>query len=405
MAPKIIHIVYFPWDRQQRLLDDPAQFDRTPLEALRAYAPDFEVRLWTYPDAKAFCQAQYPEIWRALQRAARPVMLVDVFRWVAVLHFGGIYWQLGTTPLVPMEMVLPSADKEVRLFTEFELSPEQCADAAAEPIRAGEPEEPIRILIQAFSARPHAAFVRRMIDVQMDRLARYDVKRDYDILFITGNAAASTAYARFGQEDAAVERMPVDVTRRMMKWHYKGTWRTGPHRSAVSTDAPCLPRPRPVWRDRVSAWRSRWRTNPRALFWPKDDYRSMLAAWAQQRGLARIDQAPIAGLSHMRDPVIQSIPETDLLVIPDYLERLGAAEVARALRRAARSPIRYLALTHHPLVMEWWPAALGDYRPLNYRRSPFNFPEPVYQTPCPLPGGRPDRVLAVWSADELKGLL
>lgn len=398
-APQIIHLVYFPWDRNQRLLDDPLAFDRTPVEAMRAYAPDFDVRLWTYPEAKDFCEAQYPDVWRALQRAARPVMLVDVMRWVVVHHFGGLYWQLGTTPLAPMRAFLPSEGKDVRLFTEFELTPEQCHIAASEPIREGRPEEPTRVLIQAFSARPGATFVARMIKLQTERLLRHEVKRDYDILFITGNAAASTAYDRYGKTDPSVELLPASESRRLLKWHYKGTWRTAAAKGA-SASAPALPRSRSRWREAISSCRGRFTANPRESLFRNEDYRPLLMDWARRNELSRIVQMPLEG-----DPLIYPIPACDMLVIPDYLERLGVGEVSRVLRRVARARVRYVALTHHPLLLEWWPSATGDYRPINFCRAPINLNAPLVQISCPAPDGRPDRVLAVWNAKDLKSLL
>lgn len=395
-APRIIHLIYFPWDRNQCLLDDPLAFDRAPVDAMRAYAPDFEIRLWTYPDAQFFCEQHYPDVWRALQRAARPVMLVDVLRWVVVHRFGGIYWQLGTTPLAPMRAFLPGEGRNVRLFTEFELSPDQCRIAMPEPIRSGEPEEPTRVLIQVFSARPHAAFIERMIGLQVERLQRYEVKRDYDILFITGNAAASTAYDRFGRTDPAVELLPASESRRLLKWHYKGTWRKDTA-DAPAEAAPVLPRARPRWRETVSSIRARFAPNPRASLFTNQDFRPFVARWTCGNALNRIEQMPPAG-----DPLIHSLPDADVLIIPDYLEHLGVDEAARVLRRVARAKPRFIALTHHPLLREWWPAATGDYRPINFCRPPFNLPEPVFAVPCPDAERRSDRVLAVWRTADLK---
>lgn len=397
-APRIIHLIYFPWDRNQRLLEDPFAFDHAPVEAMRAYAPDFEVRLWTYPEARSFCEQCYRDVWRALQRAARPVMLVDVIRWVVVHHFGGIYWQIGTTPLAPMQAFLPREGKDVRLFTEFELTPEQCRIAASEPIRKAEPEEPIRVLIQAFSARPRAAFVERLLGLQVERLQRFDVKRDYDVLFITGNAVASTAYDRFGKTDPAVELLPLSVSRRLLKWHYKGTWRKDSSAAPVHV-APVLPRARAFWRESISSFRARFAPNPRASVFPKRDFRPLLAEWARQNQATRMAQMPPGG-----DPLIHSIPAVDLLIIPDYLEHVGVDEAARILRRVARARLRFVALTHFPLLQEWWPSALGDFRPINFCRPPFNLGAPIHEAPCPDPNGRPDRVLAVWPRRALEGL-
>ena len=51
-VPAIVHLMYFPWDRDQRLKTDPEDFDHTPVDLLRKYAVGMEVKLWTYPAAK-----------------------------------------------------------------------------------------------------------------------------------------------------------------------------------------------------------------------------------------------------------------------------------------------------------------------------------------------------------------
>ena len=228
LAPKIIHLIFFPWDRDQRLLPDPSAFDRAPYERVRQCAPDFEVRLWTYDRARGFASEHYPEIWAALQSVPRPMMIVDVLRWLVVHHHGGIYWQYGSTSRVPMTEFLPSPGKAVKLFTEVVITPEFARQMAFEPIRRGEPEERVRIRNQVFSAAPRSDFVASVLDLQLMRLKSHPVCRDYDVLFVTGPALCSTVYDRCGPTDPRVELVPLDQSERMFKVHSTGSWRTDP---------------------------------------------------------------------------------------------------------------------------------------------------------------------------------
>ena len=410
MTPRIIHMIYIPWDRNQRLLENTEEFDRTAYDAMRKYAPDFEVRLWTHKTVSLFAQQHFPGVWDVLQKVARPVMMIDVLRWMVVHHFGGIYWQMNTTPLVPMTDYLPSSGHNVRLFTEFDLNPEQCRIAMPEPIRHGEPEETKRVLIQVFSALPGAAFVKNVIDLQVERLKEYQPKKDYDVLFITGNALVSTAYDRYGKNDVSVELINRTDSRRMIKWHYRGTWRTdqNPRSEARGQGAEVrgqkseklIPRgagripliasayyrflarhPHEELVEQLTAAESRY------------DYRSLLAPWLNQQGAKSVFEIPKAGWNAF----YSRIPPVDLLLCADYLERVSYAEALRILRRLLSGGARFLALTHYPLLTESWDTALGDERPINYCLPPFNFPEPDAQIPCANPDGRPDRVLAVWN--------
>jgi hypothetical protein len=399
IMPRIIHMMHFPWDADQRLKADPEDFDRRHVEAMRQYASGFDVQLWTLPRVRALCESRYPEVWQALQSVARPVMMVDVLRWVVVHAFGGIYWQMNTVPLAPMTAYLPSERASVRLFTEFELSPDQCRSAATEPIRAGVPEEPTRVLIQVFSARPGAPFVRRVIDFLLERVATHTPRRDYDILYITGNAAVSTAYDLLGRTDPAVERTDLETSRRLMKWHYRGSWRTGAAKSAPLPSWPSFPG--------VDRWAwlraARHRVCGNSPAWASDSVsapaREALRAWMGGMGLRRVWEREASASVHAR------IPSADVVMIHDELERRGDAEVMRILARCIRSRARFLALTHHPLLCDLWPGADGDYRPLNFRLPPFCFPAPVAAFPSVHPERRTDRELAVWDVGGLKGCL
>jgi mannosyltransferase OCH1-like enzyme len=227
-APKLIHLVYFPWDRQHGLLPDTQTFDRGPFERLRLAAPDFEVRLWTWGLAEAFGREHYPEVWATLLTAPRPVMIVDVLRWLLVHHYGGIYWQYGSEPLVPMAGFLPAPGREIRLLTETVLTRDFARRMAAEPIRQGQVEERIRVGNQAFAALPGSRFVKAVIDLQLERLKRGTVRCDYDVLFMTGPALVSTAYHLHGRNDKGVELLSLHDSRRMLRTHSAGSWRTDP---------------------------------------------------------------------------------------------------------------------------------------------------------------------------------
>lgn len=405
-------MLYFPWDRDQKLCDDTESFDRTAYGAMCQYAPDFNVRLWTYGPAVEFARKHYPVVWDMLKTVARPVMMIDVLRWMVVHHFGGIYWQMNTSPLVPMNDYLPSSGRSVRLFTEFDLNPEQCRIAMAEPIRQGDPEESKRVLIQVFSALPGAAFVKKVIDFQMERLRTHQPKKDYDVLFITGNALVSTAFDRYGKNDASVELINRTDSRRMIKWHYRGTWRTDHLPKAESNSLPDSSKTRPRGAGRIpllaSAYYRFFARHPHqdvaeriAAENKNHDDLALLKLWMTKHHIGTVCRLPIDLSRGFINPFYSRIPSVDLLVCTNYLESVSFAEARRILNRFVASGSRFLTLTHHLLLTESWDTALGDERPINYQLAPFHFPEPDVQIPCALPGKRSDRVLAVWNTINL----
>jgi len=175
-----------------------------------------------------------------------------------VYHHGGISWQYDMNPLRPMSAYLPSADKQCRVFTEFEHDEAGRRLKIHEPILEGKPEESIRIPSQVFSAVPRHRYMKSVVDFIHERSKKYTFKRDYDCQFITGNAAASTAYDLFGKNDPTVERVGVVETRQMIKIIYEGTWRTEATKVAGSDIRVAASNEASSWFLVLSSWLKRW---------------------------------------------------------------------------------------------------------------------------------------------------
>ena len=450
-----VHMIYFPWDRLQRLQEPTEDFDRGPFDAMVRYAHPIPVELWTHHRAMAFCRREYPRIAEILTGATRPVMLVDLLRWLIVYHFGGVFWQFYTEPLAEMNRFLPSRHKSVRLFTEFDLSEKQCWDAAAHSIRAGVPEEPVRILIQVFSARPRATFLRKTIDLIVKRMENTRPQCDYDILYITGNAAASAAYALFGQNDPDVERMDRGTSRRWIHWKYRGTWRTDTSLSTKKQEAGMSPPQASVpaqdltggnrfrrlkgtayrrlgVHDHEKLMRSRedlrgshsLSSDPavRATFhelgiaslfeipcgrWipPAESLPFLYLGGDPDRGVVRANRLACArGAERFLHvlPLYDRIPHVDALLCVGYLEWLPFREGLRVLNNFLNSHARWFGLLTHPLLLENWDTALGDSRPLNLCCSPFSLPPPEHCTKVAWPiTARVDASLGIWQRSSL----
>ncbi|MBU1694419.1 MAG: hypothetical protein KKC51_10705 [Verrucomicrobia bacterium] len=454
--PIPIHMIYIPWGKDQKLLADLDAFDHQPCENMRQYAAGFEVKLWTHSRIQELCLQHYPSIWRTISTVARPMVMVDLLRWLVVYHFGGIYWQYDMNPLVPMDRILPSPGKKARVFTEFVLGPEECLKAAAEPIRQGEPEEPLRIVNQAFSAEPGHPFIKATRDLILERIQRYELKTDYDLLFISANAAVSTAYDRFGKGDPTVELVSRPETREIMKIDYKGTWRTDrkPDRPEAARPAAVSPLSKVAALCKktiksvplaVGAYHRFVQPHPHetafekmaipsewpetlveampglvadfgihsVLEFPCGDYSSRKAE--ALKGLRYIGGGPVRkaidrtrrqgrreGVSFRLMNIMYScFPPVDLVVCRDFLVYLDYREIFEALRNLARSRSTYLLTTTYPLLNSNWDSALGDWRPLSFTLPPFSFPPPVLILPDRDEQRRPDRSLGLWKIADL----
>ena len=53
-SPKLIHLIYIPWDKNQKLKDDYLDFDKKPYEELKRNNPEYNIKLWILPDIQEF---------------------------------------------------------------------------------------------------------------------------------------------------------------------------------------------------------------------------------------------------------------------------------------------------------------------------------------------------------------
>lgn len=443
-TPRILHFIYFPWDARHQLKADESDFDHGPIEDMRCFAPDFDIRLWTFSLIRDFCLTNYPEIWEVVCTRPHPTMMVDILRWLVVYHYGGIYWQISTTPLMAMDRFMPSIGKRVRLFTEFVLSPEECNKMSNEPIRQGQPEEPVRVMNQVFAAYPKEAFIAACLEFIIQRNQRYSPKTDYDILFIGANAAVSTVYERLGKQDSSVELVGLGESRRMMKWRYEGAWR----KSMVATESPDL-RPETIARsDRfatLSLLKYRWFVrHPHDLLMadlnrdqPRQSCLPAIAEACRGYSVKSILEVPAGDLSeiphgiryiggvmssrgnrkafpsvpkqaslHYINLLYSTCPRVDMVMIPDFLEWLPYQEIIRLLSRLARSSPCYFSCTGYALLRDNWDTAFGDFRPICFQKAPLCLPAPdqIVHIGSRAEGLRPDRCMMIWPGSVLKAI-
>ena len=118
-VPKIIHLISLPWDKNQKLKTDFNDFDHTYYFNLCAKYKDFEIKLWNLEKIKVFLNQNYPNVFElSMLNMRKPTQLVDLYRWIVVYHYGGIYLQYGSEIYDDILNIFPSHDKEVCLYTE-----------------------------------------------------------------------------------------------------------------------------------------------------------------------------------------------------------------------------------------------------------------------------------------------
>lgn len=223
MYIKIVHLIYFPWEKKTGILkSDEMDFDKSFFFKFKKDHPHYDIKLWTISKIKQFTNEFYPiynDIWHKIKH---PVQAVDFFRLLVVYHYGGIYWQYGSKQNIHLNSFAPPKNKSTRLFVECIISKEFSDKMKKEPIRKGKPEELVRIALQSYYADPNDKFLDYCIKKSWKNLNTFNVKSQYDILYVGGNAMFSEAYHEY--EDKKHILLTYD-TSKYISFSSNGSWR------------------------------------------------------------------------------------------------------------------------------------------------------------------------------------
>jgi SAM-dependent methyltransferase len=104
------------------------------------------------------------------------------------------------------------------------------------------------------------------------------------------------------------------------------------------------------------------------------------------------------------DLIDDTIPKVDLIFCRDLLVHLPDHKVSKVLKNFVASGSSYLLTTDFKGDFKNIDIAMGDWRPLNLEKAPFNLPAPLYkyQEDSTLGQGKyPDKYLSLWKLSDL----
>jgi hypothetical protein len=226
--PKMVHLIYLPWERENgKLKSRENDFDQTFYKTFQKENPKWFVVMWTQSTLRNFTAEYYPKYYDIWEKVKHPTQIVDFYRLLVTYHFGGIYWQYGSTKKVPLKLFAPPIGKSSRFFVELVLTKELNKKIKADEnlnqrIRNGKPEEPVRVANQCFCVYPRDDFLKHCIKKYWRNLHTYEVKNQYDILYIGATAMISEAYDEYPQKNELVLDFNM---KRYIKIAMNGSWR------------------------------------------------------------------------------------------------------------------------------------------------------------------------------------
>ena len=221
--PKIVHLIYFPWDKKTgKLKLNEYDFDYTFYNKFVDNNNDWEIKLWTLSKIKNFTNEFYPQYVEVWKKIKHPTQCVDFFRALVTYHFGGIYWQYDSKQMTNLNNFIPENGNLLKLFVECIITQEFANKMKKERIRNNKPEELVRISYGCFSAYPKNIFLKYCIEKSWNNLHNYEVKTQYDILYVGANAMFSEAYHEYINKDK-IELC--DNTDEYISFLSRGSWR------------------------------------------------------------------------------------------------------------------------------------------------------------------------------------
>jgi hypothetical protein len=243
----LIHLIYIPWKKMNEckdikkpnaikcLKDNQDDFNKSYYEKLKSEVmqENVEVIMWTFDKLKNFSEEKQPGLWIKLwELVEHPTMIVDYYRWFVVYHLGGIYLQYDSKLLFDIKdtnfikkNIMPADNKSTKLFVEVVLTEKESIENGKRyKIRNGAPEEPIRIANQFYSSKKYSNFCKKMLDMIMERLKKYNIQEDYDILYIGANALVSEVYDKYYNKNE-LELVNYDTMKQLITFSSNGSWR------------------------------------------------------------------------------------------------------------------------------------------------------------------------------------
>lgn len=167
---KIPKIIIHTWKSNEI----PQKYDKD-IESLRKFNPDFEFKFFSDQDIEQFLKDNYPEYFLIYEKLPIKIQKIDYFRYVALYHFGGFYFDLDITGLKSLSDL---CDKSCIFPIDTHISQIMYIKDRFKSYK-----NKINILLgqYAFASEPKHPFIEKLITSINDNINRYinDYKKPY----------------------------------------------------------------------------------------------------------------------------------------------------------------------------------------------------------------------------------
>jgi len=154
LGPSIPKIIIQTWKNK----DIPKQYWEH-IQTVKNHNPDYEYKYFTDEDIEQFLRKEYPQYYETYRKLPVKIQKIDFFRYVAVYHYGGFYFDLDMTGLEPLNDLL---GYDCVFPVDEIISPQMCRFYRYKPFC----DKGYRFLLgqYAFAARAKHPFIKELIE-------------------------------------------------------------------------------------------------------------------------------------------------------------------------------------------------------------------------------------------------
>ena len=138
------------------------------IESIKKYNIDYKYLFFNDNDIDIFLKKYYPKYYESYIKLPVKIQKIDYFRYIAIYHYGGFYFDLDITGLYPLDDIL---DYECIFPVDENISKHRCNTERLKKYC----EKDMNILLgqYAFGAKPKNEFIKLLIDTIHNNIDKY----------------------------------------------------------------------------------------------------------------------------------------------------------------------------------------------------------------------------------------
>ena len=230
IIPKNIIQIWIDFDKKlDKSMEYPNSY-RNFVKSVRTINPSFNYMFFNKEKIDEFLKAEYPEYYVTYTKLPVNIQKVDFFRYIAMYHYGGFYFDLDITALEPLDELL---SYECVFPIDNFIDPEMCSMKRYKDYCKKNMDY---LLGQyAFAAKPRHAFFRVLIEgihknidqyIRTFKTKKYEVFEDF-IYETTGPDYVTDQYMAFNKKESItiLEYPERQYFGKYARHSYKGSWK------------------------------------------------------------------------------------------------------------------------------------------------------------------------------------